>query len=148
MIVVLRHGATEEAIQEVCERLERAGYQAVVWRGVERTVIGAIGVVDEEVKTQLIQQLESLPFVESAIRILRPYKLVSREWKGEPTLVPVRDKVVGGEHLIIMAGPCSVESREQILESARGVKERGAGCPAGWGVQAPHLAPHLPRVGL
>jgi 3-deoxy-7-phosphoheptulonate synthase len=141
MIVVLRHGATEEAIQEVCERLERAGYQAAIWRGVERTVIGAIGVIDEEVKTQLIQQLESLPFVESAIRILRPYKLVSREWKGEPTLVPVRDKVVGGEHLIIMAGPCSVESREQILESARGVKERGADVLRG-GAFKPRTSPH------
>ncbi|MFA0731725.1 MAG: hypothetical protein LKKZDAJK_002864 [Candidatus Fervidibacter sp.] len=141
MIVVLRHGAPEEAIQQVCERLERAGYQAVIWRGVERTVIGAIGVIDEEVKTPLIQQLEALPFVESAIRILRPYKLVSREWKEEPTLVPVRDKVVGGEHLIIMAGPCSVESREQILEAAKGVKERGADVLRG-GAFKPRTSPH------
>lgn len=141
MIIVLRHGATEEAIQQVCERLERAGYQAVIWRGVERTVIGAIGVIDEGVKTQLIQQLESLPFVESAIRILRPYKLVSREWKQEPTLVPIRDKVVGGEHLIIMAGPCSVESREQILKSAQGVKERGADVLRG-GAFKPRTSPH------
>ncbi|GBC98032.1 Phospho-2-dehydro-3-deoxyheptonate aldolase [bacterium HR17] len=151
MIVVLRQGATEENIQHVCEKLEDAGYQAVIWRGVERTIIGAIGVIDEDLKTQLIQQLESLPFVESAIRILRPYKLVSKEWKAEPTLVPVRDKTVGGEHLVIMAGPCSVESREQILEAAWGVKRHGADVLRG-GAFKPRTSPHsfqgLGRDGL
>ncbi len=141
MIVVLRYGATEEDIQQVCQMLEEVGYKSAIWRGVERTVIGAIGVIDEEVKTRLIEQIQSLPSVENVIRILRPYKLVSREWKHEPTLVPVRDKVVGGEHLIIMAGPCSVESREQILEAARGVQKYGADVLRG-GAFKPRTSPH------
>ncbi len=151
MIVVLRYGATEEDVQQVCQMLEEVGYKSAVWRGVERTVIGAIGVIDEEVKTQLIEQLESLPSVENVIRILRPYKLVSREWKHEPTLVPVRDKVIGGEHLVIMAGPCSVESREQILEAAMGVQKYGADILRG-GAFKPRTSPHtfqgLGREGL
>ncbi len=151
MIVVLRYGATDEDVQQVCQMLEEAGYKSAVWRGVERTVIGAIGVIDEEVKTQLIEQIGSLPAVENVIRILRPYKLVSREWKHEPTLVPVRDKVIGGEHLVIMAGPCSVESREQILEAAMGVQKYGADILRG-GAFKPRTSPHtfqgLGREGL
>ncbi len=141
MIVVLRYGATDEDVQQVCQMLEEAGYKSAVWRGVERTVIGAIGVIDEEVKAQLIEQIGSLPAVENVIRILRPYKLVSREWKHEPTLVPVRDKVIGGEHLVIMAGPCSVESREQILEAAKGVQRYGADVLRG-GAFKPRTSPH------
>ncbi len=151
MIVVLRYGATDEDVQQVCQMLEEAGYKSAVWRGVERTVIGAIGVIDEEVKAQLIEQIGSLPAVENVIRILRPYKLVSREWKHEPTLVPVRDKVIGGEHLVIMAGPCSVESREQILEAAMGVQKYGADILRG-GAFKPRTSPHtfqgLGREGL
>jgi len=86
MIVVMRPNATEEDIQQVCRMLEEVGYKSAIWRGVERTVIGAIGVIDEEVKTQLIEQIGSLPAVENVIRILRPYKLVSKDWKPEPTL--------------------------------------------------------------
>lgn len=141
MIVVLRYGATDEEVQQVCSMLEEAGYKSAVWRGVERTVIGAIGVIDEEVKTRLIEQIQSLPFVENAIRILRPYKLVSREWKQETTLIPVRDKVIGGDYLIIMAGPCSVESREQILETAKGVLRCGADVLRG-GAFKPRTSPH------
>ncbi|MCS7263597.1 MAG: 3-deoxy-7-phosphoheptulonate synthase [Armatimonadetes bacterium] len=141
MIVVLRYGATDEEVQQVCSMLEEAGYKSAVWRGVERTVIGAIGVIDEEVKTRLISQIQSLPFVENAIRILKPYKLVSREWKQETTLISVRDKIIGGEHLIIMAGPCSVESREQILETAKGVAQHGADVLRG-GAFKPRTSPH------
>ncbi|MCS7192007.1 MAG: 3-deoxy-7-phosphoheptulonate synthase [Armatimonadetes bacterium] len=141
MIVVLRYGATDEEVQQVCKMLEEAGYKSAVWRGVERTVIGAIGVIDEELKTRLIEQIQSLPFVENAIRILKPYKLVSREWKQETTLISVRDKIIGGEHLIIMAGPCSVESREQILETAKGVAQHGADILRG-GAFKPRTSPH------
>ncbi len=141
MIVILRYGATDEDVQQVCRMLEEAGYKSAVWRGVERTVIGAIGVIDEEVKTSLMEQIQSLPFVDIAIRVLRPYKLVSREWKKETTLISVRDKVIGGEHLIIMAGPCSVESREQILETAKGVLQYGADVLRG-GAFKPRTSPH------
>ncbi len=141
MIVVMRYGATDDEVQQVCQMLEEAGYKSAVWRGVERTVIGAIGVIDEEVKTRLMEQIGSLPFVENVIRILRPYKLVSREWKQEPTLVPIRDKLVGSNHLIIMAGPCSVESREQIREAALGVRRYGADVLRG-GAFKPRTSPH------
>lgn len=141
MIVVLRHGASDEDVQQVCQMLEEVGYKSAVWRGVERTVIGAIGVIDEEVKTRLIEQIESLSSVEKVIRILRPYKLVSREWKQEPTLIPVRDKVIGDEYIVIMAGPCSVESREQILEAAKGVQRYGADVLRG-GAFKPRTSPH------
>ncbi|MFN4180262.1 MAG: 3-deoxy-7-phosphoheptulonate synthase, partial [Armatimonadota bacterium] len=94
-----------------------------------------------EVKTQLIGQIGSLPFVENVIRILRPYKLVSREWKQEPTLIPIRDKVIGNEYIVIMAGPCSVESREQILEAAKGVQRYGADVLRG-GAFKPRTSPH------
>ena len=151
MIVVLRYGATDDEVQQVCRMLEDAGYKSAVWRGVERTVIGAIGVIDEEVKTRLMEQIGSLPFVENVIRILRPYKIVSREWKQEPTLVPIRDKLVGGNHLIIMAGPCSVESRGQIKEAAAGVRQWGADVLRG-GAFKPRTSPHafqgLGREGL
>ncbi|MFN3421811.1 MAG: 3-deoxy-7-phosphoheptulonate synthase [Armatimonadota bacterium] len=141
MIVVLRYGASDENVQQVCQMLEEVGYKSAVWRGVERTVIGAIGVIDEEVKTRLIEQIGSLPFVENVIRILRPYKLVSREWKHEPTLIPIRDKVIGNEYIIVMAGPCSVESREQILEAAKGVQRYGADVLRG-GAFKPRTSPH------
>ncbi len=141
MIVVLRHGVTDEQVQQVCQMLEETGYKSAVWRGVERTVIGAIGVIDEGVKTRLMEQIGSLPFVDNVIRILRPYKLVSREWKETPTFVPVREKVIGGEYLIIMAGPCSVESREQIMETAFGVARCGADVLRG-GAFKPRTSPH------
>jgi 3-deoxy-7-phosphoheptulonate synthase len=141
MIVVLRHGASDEDVQQVCQMLEEVGYKSAVWRGVERTVIGAIGVIDEEVKTRLIEQIGSLPFVENVIRILRPYKLVSREWKQETTLIPIRDKIIGNEYIVIMAGPCSVESREQILEAAKGVQRYGADVLRG-GAFKPRTSPH------
>ncbi len=141
MIVVLRHGASDEDVQQVCQMLEEVGYKSAVWRGVERTVIGAIGVIDEEVKTRLIEQIGSLPFVDNVIRILRPYKLVSREWKQEPTLIPIRDKVIGNEYIVVMAGPCSVESREQILEAAKGVQRYGADVLRG-GAFKPRTSPH------
>ncbi len=141
MIVVLGKGATDEQIQEVRERLESAGYRSAVWRGVERTVIGAIGTIEEQVKDRLIEQLESLPFVESAIRILRPYKLVAREWKREPSEVTVNGKRIGSEYFVVMAGPCAVEGREQLLMTAKGVKEAGADILRG-GAFKPRTSPH------
>ncbi|MCS7224464.1 MAG: 3-deoxy-7-phosphoheptulonate synthase [Armatimonadetes bacterium] len=141
MIVVLGKGATDEQIREVCQRLEAVGYQSAVWRGVQRTVIGAIGIIDEQVKDRLIEQLESLPFVESAIRILRPYKLVSREWKEDSSEVTVNGKQIGSEYFVVMAGPCAVESREQLLRAARGVKAAGADLLRG-GAFKPRTSPH------
>ncbi|MCB2154909.1 3-deoxy-7-phosphoheptulonate synthase [bacterium] len=122
MIIVLKAGTSEEDIQMVENRVTDLGYRPHPIVGVERTVIGAVG---HEDKTPL-QALEMLECVESVIPILKPYKLVSREFKREATVFDIAGVEVGGRDLVMMAGPCSVESREQILESADAVKAGGA----------------------
>jgi len=123
MIVVMQKGATKEQIEHVFERIRDLGYDVHPIYGVERTVIGAIG--DERAKGRL-QSLESVPGVEKVVPILRPFKLVGRELKREQTVVRVRHVGVGSDQLAIMAGPCAVENREQILTVAKAVKEAGA----------------------
>jgi len=151
MIVVMKPEATEEQIQEVCQRLEAAGYKAAISRGVERTVVGAIGILEETVRQMLIEQLSALPFVEQVVRITKPYKLVSSDWRKERTKIKVRDLAVGGDEVIVMAGPCAVESREQLLVTAKAVKEAGADVLRG-GAYKPRTSPHsfqgLGEVGL
>lgn len=141
MIVIMRPDATEEQIREVCERLEAAGYKAAVSRGVERVVIGAIGILDEAIRQMLIDQLLVLPFVEQVIRVTKPYKLVSSDWKKERTKVAVRDMLIGANEIVVMAGPCAVESREQLLQTAHAVKEAGADVLRG-GAYKPRTSPH------
>ena len=123
MIIVMEKGATKEQIEHVFDRIRELGYDVHPIYGVERTVIGAIG--DERGKAQL-QVLESAPGVERVVPILKPFKLVGRELKREQTVVQVRHIGVGSDQLAIMAGPCSVENREQILTTAKAVKEAGA----------------------
>ncbi len=121
MIIVMRKGSTEAQIQAVKDRIAELGYQPHPIFGVERTVVAAVG---REDKTPL-ESLESMPGVESAVPILKPYKLVSRETKAENSVLDIGGVKVGGRELTLMAGPCSVESREQILALARVVKQAG-----------------------
>ncbi len=124
MIIVMRHGAGKEALAEVKNRIREYGYKPHVIHGETRNVIGAIG--DERGKS-VLQALESLPGVESVVPILKPYKLASKEVKLQRTSVEIAPGVVvGGDQLIVMAGPCSVESQEQIIETAHAVKAAGA----------------------
>ncbi len=124
MIIVMRAGANEEQLQHVLNQIEERGYTPHLMRGVERNVIGAIG--DQRDKMSL-QELEVLPGVESVMPILQPYKLASLEAKPEPSLIPVTEKVVvGGDEIIVFAGPCSVESPEQMREVGRAVRSAGA----------------------
>lgn len=123
MIIVMKAGATEEELSTVVARVKELGYQPHVIRGVERSVVGAVG--DEREKARL-QALEVLAGVESVVPILRPYKLASSQVRPDRTVVKVDGVSVGGEKLAVIAGPCSVESREQIQEVARIVKEAGA----------------------
>src|SRR5574341_2282755 len=123
MIIVMKTGAREEQIREVIQRIEELGYKSHVIRGTQRTVIGAVG--DERGKARL-QSLESLAGVESVVPILQPFKLASREFKPTRTVVKVRDVEIGGDRSVVMAGPCSVESEDQILEIAKVVKDAGA----------------------
>ena len=122
MIVVLKPGLTQDEIQKVVERIESFGLRAHISEGKERTIIGAIG--DERLLVD--QTLESFPGVEKVLPILKPYKLVGREFQKFDTIIEVSGHKIGGNRIHVMAGPCSVESRDQVLETAIPVKEAGA----------------------
>jgi len=140
MIVVLRPGATDEQIEQVKQRLEQRGYGVHVSRGVARTILGAIGALDQE-KELVAESLEVLPFVERVVPILKPYKLVSSEAQPERSRISVGGVMVGGEQVVVMAGPCSVENREQIIACARAVKDAGARVLRG-GAFKPRTSPY------
>ncbi len=138
MIIVLKAGATEEEIGHVTRRIEELGYRPHVSRGESRTIIGAIG--DDRFKTRL-QSLEALEYVESVVPILQPFKLAGREVRAADTLVEVNGVTIGGRGLCVMAGPCSVESAEQLLAVAEGVKAAGAHILRG-GAFKPRTSPY------
>jgi 3-deoxy-7-phosphoheptulonate synthase len=122
MIVVMKAGASQKQIDHIIERVEQLGLRGHVIVGTERTVVAALGEKRDGAK----QALETGEGVEKVVPILAPYKMASTEVKAEPTQVIVRDLKVGQGCLGIIAGPCSVESREQILEIAHIVREAGA----------------------
>ena len=139
----MKANADEQKLKEVLARIEELGYKPHLIRGEQRNVIGAIG--DEREKTRL-QYLEALPGVESVVPILRPYKLASIEVKdeelGERTTIHVTDEVAFGPGKVtVIAGPCSVESRESLLEAAREVKTYGAKLLRG-GAFKPRTSPY------
>ncbi len=139
MIIVMKAGAAKKDKEEVLKRIRELGYKPHVIHGTTRDVIGAVG--DERGK-QVLQTLESLHGVESVFPILQPYKLASKEVKKEPSVIHVTDSVsVGGKEIIVMAGPCSVESGEQIIETALAVKEAGAQVLRG-GAFKPRTSPY------
>jgi 3-deoxy-7-phosphoheptulonate synthase len=122
MIVVLKPDLKPEEIQRVIERIESFGLRAHISEGKERTIVGAIG--DERLLAD--RSLESFPGVEKVLPILKPYKLVSREFQKHNTIIQVNGHEIGGKKIHVMAGPCSVESRDQVLESALPAKQAGA----------------------
>jgi 3-deoxy-7-phosphoheptulonate synthase len=124
VIVVLSNQCTPQQQEAVLQRIRDAGLTPHVSQGVMRTVIGVIG--DDRTKEQLRTMLEAMEGVERVVKVLQPYKLVSREFQPHPTVVEVRGVRIGGPEVVLMAGPCSVESRDQILQAARAVKEAGA----------------------
>jgi len=138
MIIVMKNNAAEEQIRKVVEWIESIGYKAHLSQGVERTLIGAIG--DGRGKEQL-NAIVSLPGVEKVVPILKPYKLASREFKASDTVVRVGDLEIGGPRFIIMAGPCTVESEEQLMESAYVVKKGGGHILRG-GAFKPRTSPY------
>jgi len=121
MMIVMKEGASEAEIAHVLARLEEVGAIGHVSKGERVTVIGAIG--DREEITSL--PLEACPGVDRVVAILKPYKLVSREFHPSDTVVHVRDTQVGGGHFALIAGPCSVENEEQLMAAARAVKAAG-----------------------
>jgi len=140
MIVIMSPQATESDIEQVQQLLADRGYGVHLSRGVERTIIGAIGALDEE-KAVVAEQLDVLPAVERVVAILKPYKLVSREARAERSVVPVGNVEVGVQKLAVMAGPCSVESEQQLMECAEGVKAGGAAILRG-GAFKPRTSPY------
>ena len=122
MIIVMRAGASREEIDNVVARVARDGFTAHLSAGAERTIIGLIG-DDRPLDRQLY---EVLPGVEKAMAVLKPFKLASREFSAADTLVDIKGVVVGGSQVVLMAGPCAVESRTQLLEIAHAVKAAGA----------------------
>ncbi len=122
MIVVMKRHATEEMVQRMAARVEALGLKAHVIVGTERTVIAAIG----EKRNGERETLESCEEVEKVVPILAPYKVASRETKLESTVIEVLDLKMGGGHIGVIAGPCSVESEQQIMETALHIKASGA----------------------
>ncbi len=137
MIIVMKHNATDEEIAAMVEHVESLGFKAHLSQGEERTVIGVIG--DERPLEP--EHFELLPGVERAVRILHPFRLASRDFHPEDSLVRINGVSVGGQQVIIMAGPCSVESREQLMETAAAVKEAGAHVLRG-GAFKPRTSPY------
>lgn len=137
MIIVMNRQAQQEQIDRVLEKLAKFGFSVHLSQGVERTIVGAIGD-----KTRLTQMnLETLPGVEKVVPILQQYKLAGREFKQENTVFRVGDVVFGDSQIPIMAGPCAVESREQLLETAHLVKAAGARILRG-GAFKPRTSPY------
>src|SRR6267154_4098135 len=122
MIVNMSEKATEDQIAHVIERIREAGYQPHVTRGVERTIVAAVG----NGRRHEIEALLVAPGVENVVAIAQPFKLVSRQVKPERSVVKVRGVAIGGPGVVVIAGPCSVESREQLLSTAQAVKGAGA----------------------
>lgn len=138
MIIVLRPDATQSQIKHIIERVKKLGLKPLVSRGVERTIIGVIG--EEDVIR--VQPLEVFPGVEKVMPILKPYKLVSRDFKKEDSLVSLGKGVkVGGKKIVVMAGPCSVENKKVLLKAAKLVKRAGAQVLRG-GAYKPRTSPY------
>jgi len=131
-------GATRQEINHVIDRIKECGFQAHVIEGAERTVIGAVG---SSGRRSEIEALRAAPGVEAVIQIATPFKLVSRQLRQTRTIVDVSGVRIGAEDLVVMAGPCSVESREQLLETAHAVKASGARLLRG-GAYKPRTSPY------
>jgi 3-deoxy-7-phosphoheptulonate synthase len=138
MIISMKLHATREEIDHVCERIREFGYKVHSIEGEERCVIGAVGTGDV---TPCLESLEALPCVEKAVRISAPYKFVSKEFKPGKSEVKVNGVSVGGDDFIVMAGPCSVESEKQIMETAEAVAAAGGKLLRG-GAFKPRTSPY------
>jgi len=137
MIVVMRMGATEEEIQSVIVHIESLGFRAHPIHGEERTVVGLIG--DERPLSP--NGLQLLDGVEKVLPVLQPFKLASRDFYPEDSVIPVNGVRIGSQRVVIMAGPCAVESRGQLLEIAWAVREAGAAILRG-GAFKPRTSPY------
>ncbi len=138
MLVVMRHGASTDEVQRVVDTIEELGYQACPMPGKQRTAIGLVG-NDGRVDAS---RIAALPGVHEIIHVTQPYKQVSREWKEESTVVELPGGLrIGGHDVVVLAGPCSVESEAQILQAAQQVRAAGAAILRG-GAFKPRTSPY------
>ena len=137
MIIVLRPDATEEQQEHIIKKLKGLGLQVHISKGTERTILGAIG--DEAILRSV--PLEAIPGVEKVLPILKPYKLASREFRKEDTVIDVGNARIGGKKIVVMAGPCAVENKTLLVEIAKEVKNAGASFLRG-GAFKPRTSPY------
>ncbi|MBF6599927.1 MAG: 3-deoxy-7-phosphoheptulonate synthase [Dehalococcoidia bacterium] len=137
MMVVMKAGHTKEEFDGVMRRLEEVGLSGHPIEGAERTVIGVVGIVYPE----LGDDLETMPGVENTVRISSPYKLCSREFKPADTVVDINGTLIGAGTVTVIAGPCAIESEEQLMTTARAVKARGGSMLRG-GAFKPRTSPY------
>lgn len=123
MIIVMRSHAEHKQVEAVVKRVEELGYKVHLSRGEARTIIGIIGADEHLIQGEAFEVMDG---VEKTMRVMQPFKLASRDFSEASTVIDVGGAAVGGKRIVVMAGPCSVESRQMILESAQMVKEAGA----------------------
>jgi 3-deoxy-7-phosphoheptulonate synthase len=141
MMIVMKETATDDEIGAVIEKIESAGALAHPIKGARLTVIGAIGDVEQDVNLESLG-LEGQPGVDRVMPILKPYKLASAQIRhGERTVLDIQGRKVGGEHFALIAGPCTVESREQTMHTARAVRDAGVTLLRG-GAYKPRTSPY------
>ena len=138
MIVVMQRGCSAAAIYNLMERIKEDGYEVHLSEGEERTIVGVVGHSPTPLKEE---NYSSMPEVEKVLRVTAPYKLASYDFHPNDTLVPLNGNLLGGDKVLVVAGPCSVESREQIIETAHAVKEAGATALRG-GAFKPRTSPY------
>jgi 3-deoxy-7-phosphoheptulonate synthase len=138
MIVNMSDSATEQQIEHIIQRIREAGFQPHVTRGTERTIVAAVG---SGGRRHEIEALSVAPGVDNVVAIAQPFKLVSRQTRPQLSIVDVGGVKIGGPEVVVIAGPCSVESREQLLETAQGVKRAGAAMLRG-GAYKPRTSPY------
>jgi len=138
MIVNMSDGATPAQIDHIIQRIREAGFQPHVTRGTERTIVAAVG---SGGRRHEIEALSVAPGVDNVVAIAQPFKLVSRQTRPQPSVIDVGGIKIGGPEVVVIAGPCSVESREQLLETARGVRTAGATMLRG-GAYKPRTSPY------
>ena len=138
MIIVFKKGASQDDIKHVIDKIEHLGLRAMVSKGAERTILGIIG--PEEIAR--LQPFEAFNGVEKVMPVLSPYKLVSREFKRERSIIKINEEVsFGGQKVVVIAGPCSIESQKQLFAVTENVKKAGASVLRG-GAFKPRTSPY------
>lgn len=138
MIVVMENNAEKEDVERVLDRIEELGYNTHLSQGAKKTIIGIIGDLNRE---ELIESLGAYPEIDRLVPIQEPYKLAGKSFKETRTVINIDDVVIGGKKIVVMAGPCAVESEEQIMDTARAVKKAGAEILRG-GAFKPRTSPY------